>query len=445
MNTSPHLTRRLLVLAALLALAQGCGGGGEEPRAAAERETADGSGALRPLPNHGPNMVSRWDVLAAQTYNTPTAQAGGTPAEQRPLWPVDYATVHVAMYDAAMAIARTHRPFAVKPRGHARGASIDAAVMAAAHGVLQGLFPSRSAVYQPAYDAMLAQMPDNEARRRGLAIGREVAAGVLALRADDGRLVALGPFVPGTEPGKFRGANPIGRFYPAMKPFAIRSATQFRAPGPPALTSGTYAAELEEVRRFGRTDSAERSAEQTEVARSHTELPNVYWPRNFNQFLTSQPTLAANARLGAMIWVSMADTLLGCFESKYHHLYWRPASAITLADTDGNDATLADPAWTPLGPVPNHPEYPAAHTCIAGAMSEVLTDAFGRRKLIFSFSSQVTGSTHTYTSIQAMADELFDARIWGGMHFRTSLVDGAVLGKRTTRYVLRHHFEPHDR
>jgi len=443
MNTPPRRPRRLVALATLLVLMQACGGGGDEPLAAAARETADRA-APRPLPNHGPNMVSRWDVLAAQTYNSAPGQTGGTPSEQRPLWSVDFATVHVAMYDAAMAIARTHRPFAVQPRVHARGASIDAAVMAAAHGVLQGLFPSRSAVYQPAYDAMLAQMPDDEARYRGLAIGREVAAAVLALRADDGRMVALAPFVPGTEPGQFRGANPVARFYPAMKPFAIRSGSQFRAPGPPALTSGTYAADFDEVRRFGRSDSAERSAEQTEVARSHTELPNVYWPRNFNQFLTSQPTVAANARLGAMIWVSMADTLLGCFESKYHHLFWRPASAITLADTDGNDATLPDPSWTPLGPVPNHPEYPAAHTCIAGAMSEVLTDTFGRRKLIFAFTSQVTGSTHTYPSIQAMADELREARIWGGMHFRSSLVDGAVLGKRTTKYVLRHHFEPRD-
>jgi hypothetical protein len=144
----------------------------------------------------------------------------------------------------------------------------------------------------------------------------------------------------------------------------------------------------------------------------------------------------------AMIWTGMADTLLGCWESKYHHLFWRPASAITLADSDGNDATFADTAWVPLGPVPNHPEYPAAHSCIAGTLSETLKQAFGTRKLSFSFNSMVTNTTHTWASLDEMADELREARIWGGMHFRTSLVDGSALGRQTARYVMRHAFEP---
>ena len=444
-NISRFQVRSWIVIGALGALAA-CGGGtgGDRQQApdedASQRESA--AHAPRDLPNHGSNVVALWTQVAADTYNTPGAAPPSTPQEQRPIWPMDLATVHLAMYDAAMAIARTHRPYAIEPTSPTEAASIEAAVGAAARGVLGALFPGRSAVYGPAYDAWLAQLPDDAARARGLAVGAEVAAGIVALRANDGRGVALPPFVPGVSPGDFRGLNPITPWFPYMKPFVIRHAAQFRADGPPALTSRRYARDWKEVHELGGVTSTVRTAEQTEVARSHTELPNTYWPRNFRQFASSQPTVAENARLMAMIWTGMADTLLGCFESKYHHLFWRPLSAITLADTDGNAATTVDATWLPLGPVPNHPEYPAAHACIAGTLSETLHQAFDTRRLAFSFHSMVTGTTHQYRSIDEMAGELREARIWGGMHFRTSLDDGAQLGRETTKYVLRHAFEP---
>jgi hypothetical protein len=140
----------------------------------------------------------------------------------------------------------------------------------------------------------------------------------------------------------------------------------------------------------------------------------------------------------------MADTLIGCWESKYHYRFWRPLSAIALADTDGNDATIADPTWLPYAAVPNHPEYPAAHACIAGTLGETLREAFGTRKLSFSFDSTVTGTTSQFASLDEMADEFREARIWGGMHFRTSLEHGTVLGRQTTKYVLRNAFVPRE-
>jgi PAP2 superfamily len=432
------------VIFGALALAA-CGGGntGVDPQEALEEEASQRESAAhvsRPLRNFGPNVVSLWTEIAADTYNNRGTAPPATAVEQRPIWPMDLATVHLAMYDAAMAIARTHTPYAIEPVAPTDGASIDAAVGAAAHGVLRAIFPGRSATYQPKYDAWLAQLPDDAARARGLAVGAEVAAGIVALRADDGRLVTLPPFVPGTGPGDFRGLNPITPWFPHMKPFVIRHTAQFRADGPPALSSRRYARDWKEVHDLGSATSALRTAEQTEIARSHTESPTTYWPRNFRQFASGRPTVAENARVMAMIWTGMADTLLGCFESKYHHLFWRPASAINFADTDGNDATTADPTWLPLGPVPNHPEYPAAHSCIAGTLSETLRQAFGTRKLTFSFDSDVTDTTHHYASIDEMASELGVARIWGGMHFRTSLHDGRVLGRQTAKYVLRHQF-----
>jgi hypothetical protein len=433
----------IVISALALGACGGGGGSGEDAQASTDAAREEASHA-RPitLPDHGSNVVSLWTRVAMDTYNGPRSGPATTPEDLRPLWPMDLATVHLAMYDAAMAIARTHKPYAVTPAAPTGGASIDAAVGAAAYGVLKALFPTRASVFQSAYDGWLATLPDDDARARGLAVGAEVAAGIVALRANDGRSVALPPFVPGTLPGDFRGLNPITPWFPYIKPFVIRNAAQFRADGPPALSSHRYAREWKEVYELGGTTSVLRTAEQTVIARSHSELPNFYWPRNFRQFATSQPTVAENARLMAMIWTGMADSLLGCWESKYHHLFWRPASAITLADTDGNDATTADLAWLPLGPVPNHPEYPAAHACIAGTLSETLKQAFGTRRLSFSFNSTVTGTTHTWATLDEMADELREARIWGGMHFRTSLVHGTVLGEKTARYVLRHAFEP---
>jgi len=144
----------------------------------------------------------------------------------------------------------------------------------------------------------------------------------------------------------------------------------------------------------------------------------------------------------AMLWVAQADVGVGCFESKYVYEFWRPQSAIPLADTDGNPATIADPSWTPVVPTPNHPEYPAAHACVAGAMAEVLRSFFGAKKIDFTFTSTVTGTQHEFDSTDAMVRELQVARIYGGMHFRTSTVHGKVLGTKVGKWVATRYFRP---
>ena len=277
-------------------------------------------------------------------------------------------------------------------------------------------------------------------------MGGEVAATILADRANDGRAVVLAPYVPGTLPGQFRGVNPIGRNQPFIKPFSITSMAQFRAPGPPALDSAAYAADVEETKAFGALNSTVRSAEQTEAARFNTEPPPRFWARNLHQFATSQTSVAENARLMAALWVAQADAGNGCFESKYHYQFWRPISAITLADTDGNPATIADPAWTQVVPTPNHPEYPAAHACVFSATGEVLRRFYGTRNLSFSFDTTVAGISpagmvHSYSSIDDLIDES-EARIWGGMHFRTSVNHGSELGTKTGQWIMQHHFGP---
>lgn len=391
----------------------------------------------------GPNAVSYWNEIATNTINVPASAAGvGTAEEQRPTITADLATVQVAVYDAVIAIAGTHQPYAITPKADTIGASQEAAVAAAAYGVLRGLFPNRTAQYQAQYDSYVAALPDDSARKLGLAVGAEVAAGILALRANDGRAVVLAAYVPGTAPGQFRGVNPINRYTPYIKPFLLTSNAQFRAPGPPALDSAAYAADVNETKALGSATSTSRTVEQTEIARFNTMPPPLFWPLNMRNFAMTSRSLAEQARLMALVWVAQADATNACFESKYHYQFWRPFSAITLADTDANAATTAEPTWTAVVPTPNHPEYPAAHSCAAGAMAEILRGYYGTPNVTFSFSSSVTGSTRQFTSLQAMVDEIQVARIAGGMHFRTATTDGAALGKSVANWVLTHGFAP---
>lgn len=381
-----------------------------------------------------PGVVSLWNEVASTTVQQPPS-ATGTPEEQRPIPATDLATVHLAMYDAVMAIEGSHRPYAVRPASPVAGASPEAAAGAAAYGVLRGLFPSRGAFYEAAWARFVASLPDDAGRRLGLAVGAEVAAGMLAARANDGRSVALPPYVPGSAAGQFRGTTPVNRFAPFVKPFVVRSHAQFRAPPPPALTGAAYAADLDETRTLGSATSTTRTAEQTEVARFNTEPPPVFWARNLRQFAMTERSLADHVRLTAMLWAAQSDATNSCFESKYHYNTWRPSSAITLAASDGNDATTADPAWTPVVPTPNHPEYPAAHSCVAAAMAAVLRTFHRTDAVRFAFDSTVTGTRRSFETAQALVDELALARIAGGMHFRFATVAGSRLGEQVGTWV----------
>jgi hypothetical protein len=252
------------------------------------------------------------------------------------------------------------------------------------------------------------------------------------------------PYVPGTAPGQFRGVNPVGTFNQYMKPFTVTSTSQFRAPPPPALDSAAYAADFEEVRTLGGTASTVRTAAQLEAARFHTENPGIFGSRNYRGFAMEGRSLADNARLMAQVWVTQADAALACFESKYFYALWRPSSAITLADTDGNAATALDATWTPSLPTPNHPEYPSGHMCVSGSGMGALRAFFGTNHISFSWSSTASSTVRDYASPDALLNEIILARIHGGMHFRTANVQGGVLGANVANWVAANHFRPKD-
>ena len=419
-----------------------CGGGGDDSRSDGFAEPL-GIGKSVVLVSHGANVVSDWHATAINTINVPASPAGATP-EERAGGP-DIATVQIAVYDAVIAIAGTHRPFAVTPTTPSAGASAEAAVIEAAYRVLKGLFPSRGDKYETAHANGLAAIADGDAKARGIAIGAETAAGALALRANDGRTVALAPFVPGTAPGEFRGANPVNRQWPFIRPFTLRSADQFRPEPPPDLTSDLYARDFNETKAMGGAVSSLRTAEQLDLARFHTESPAVAPYRNQRRFATVNVSLVDNARLLAIMSVAISDAIIGCFDAKYHYRFWRPQSAIPLAAGDGNPATEPDTAWAPVVPTPNHPEYPAAHGCASAATAESLREFYGTKKLAFDWDSTVASvvqKTRHYESTDDFLRDVVDARVFGGMHYRNSGEVGVHLGRKTAQWVMRYHFDP---
>ena len=386
------------------------------------------------------NAVAYWNKIATDTINIAPA-ATGTTEERSPNAFLDLATVHVAIYDAVNAIVGTHKTFNATPVTPAADASQEAAAAAATYGVLKALFPARTAQYQVAYDDFVAAIPTGDAKTRGITVGTEVATAIVALRANDGRLPAV-TYTARTGPGNFRGVNPIGTSNSFVRPFALTSASQFRAVPPPALDSAAYAVDFNESFAWGSNTSTLRSADQLEAARFHTENPGLLVTRNYRAFAMDSRSLADNARGMAMLWVALADVTIACFESKYFYDYWRPTSAIRFADTDGNAATTMDTAWTPVVPTPNHPEYPAAHNCANGAALAALTAHFGTSQISFSFGSTVTGTVRQYSAPDDMLNEISLARIHGGMHFRNSTVQGGALGKNVGEHVAKNFFQP---
>jgi hypothetical protein len=426
--TSHPRHRRLLGIAALFIGLGACAGSHGEEAAVRVASTQA-------------NVVSYWNEVANRVINAASA-TNTTAEEQRPSYHADLATVHIAIYDAVSAIDGRYQPFAITPTAPSAGASLDAAASAAAFGVLRALFPNRAAQYQAAYDSRIAAMPAGDARTKGLALGSEVAAAVVALRAADGRSVAFATYLSGTAAGRFRSASPtpFNRHVPFIRPFSLTRIDQFRPPAPPPLDSAAYAAAFNLSKSVGGSVSTARSAEQFETARFHTEPPHLFVTRNLGRFASSTADVADAARLMAFIYVAHADAIGACFDAKYFYETWRPLSAIPLADNDSNVETASDAAWTPALPTPNHPEYPAAHSCTSGALGETLRQYYGTRQVSYAFDSAVTGTTHSYATTDALNDESRIARVYGGMHFDFATTAGVELGVRVAQWVGAHHF-----
>ncbi|MEJ3748562.1 vanadium-dependent haloperoxidase [Actinomycetes bacterium KLBMP 9797] len=389
----------------------------------------------RAQPATTPNAVIAWNVHAQTAIHEVARQSPTATARS-------FAMVQAAVYDAVNAIAGTpYEPYLVAPRTRP-GDSVDAAVAAAAYQVLLSLFPAQADALRARYDEALAAIPDGRAERGGVAVGAAAAAAMIAARRDDGAF-SDATWPVGTAPGQWRPTPPdflqVGAWFATLKPFVIDPA-DFRTPGPPALTSAAYARDLNEVKLLGSATSTARTPDQTEAAIWWDDPRLVEWEIKRQLATTQRLSTLQSARMLAMTDVAAVDTLIACYQEKKFWSFWRPVTAIPLADTDGNPATVADPSWTPLRVTAPSTEYPSGHACFTSATMASLRQFFGRDDLSFSAASVDSGTTRHYDSLAEATAELLAARVWAGVHYRTASVHGERLGAAVTRAVLSEEF-----
>jgi hypothetical protein len=406
------------------------------------------------------NAATEWNLIAVNTLGAFPGPAGGAP----PASAIHVAMVQGAVYDAVNAIEpKHHRPYLLRRRFSAR-ASKEAAVATAAYRALSSIvstvpatipFPNRASLLQSLatqYAASLGAISDSPFKTQGIAAGNAAADAMIGARRNDGR---FGPsqWVPNAAPGHWQPLlNPDGTqmldptpWVGGVQPFLLRSSSQFRTAGPQALSSAAWAADFNEVKALGSVNSTARTPEQTHIA--------IFWqspvPQTWNAVarnLADDPThevdTADSARLFAMLNLATADAAINCWNDKYYWDFWRPGAAIQRADEDGNPATEPDPTWTALITAP-YPEHPSGHLCIDGSSLRVLQMFFGTDEIGFDVtSSRFPGELRHFDRFSAPLEEITEARIWAGLHYRTADVQAELLGRNVAEYMAEHYFQP---
>ena len=380
------------------------------------------------------NVITDWDEKAVAVV-TPMPPY---PAQR---W---MGMVHVAMFDATNSIARRYRPYLVQLPA-APTTSKEAAAAAAAATILATIDPKTASEMTAAIATYLALIPDSEAKSDGIKLGEAVATKVLEARANDGS-DAPDDYRPRTTPGVYI-PTPItaGSIWPGIKPFAITKASQFRPQPPIALNSETWANDFNELCDYGGKTSAKRSAQQTETARFWLMVgPQAYHPFARQLAMAKQMSVEDSARFMALVAVGLNDALIALFDAKYHYNFWRPITAIRNGDIDDNPATERQATWQPIDNTPMHPEYPCAHCVLSGSVAGVVKAAFGTEDIpeVAVTSATAPGVTHRWTNLTAFADEVANARIWAGFHYRFSTQVGKNMGHQIGEYVVNNVMQP---
>ncbi len=367
------------------------------------------------------------------------------------------ALVSASVFDAVNGIKPLYKPLHV-PANAPRYASQHAAAIQAAYAMLVNLYPAQIASLTTQRDASIAALTavqSAKAIQAGVAWGQKVADSIWAWRLTDGFTPPPPPFlgVLGIEgspaavgvwrPTPLANLPGAGPQFASMTPWVLRRPSQFRLPPPLALTSAEYAADYNETKTMGISSGSPRTADQSELALFWAGNTPLYWNRIASQISVARSlSLSQNAHLFALLNVAMADAGIACWDSKYRYVFWRPITAIRGGDTDNNPATDPDPAWTPWldffpSGTPAHPEYPSGHSTISGSAASILAAAFGD-DTSFTVTSDVRPGTRAFASFSAAVAEIADARVFGGIHFRTSCVRGNMLGQAVADYVSTH-------
>jgi hypothetical protein len=386
----------------------------------------------------GASTVTQWNGIATTALITNAGQAPTVAV-------IHLAMVHGAVFDAVNAIDGGYTPYLVKPAATPFD-SQDAAAATAAYLVLLNVVPGQQSTLQPLYEATLAAIPNGPAKTGGINAGTAAAQAMIAARTNDGR---FGPFrfdPAGDEPGEWRPVLPAFVNDPAawvkdVKPFLIESADQFATRGPWPLTSPQYAREFNEVKSIGALNSTTRTQYQTDAAIYWgTVSPPGTWSRIVRMLDTQEGLSTADgARLYAQLYLTAADAFIAVWTDKARWSFWRPITAIRLADTDLNPATEKDENWLPLLANPPYPEHPSGHLALSGSFVETLQEFFHTDQL--GWTDTAAGKTLTYTKLSDALKEIIDVRIWSGIHFRRADEDAADIAKEIATWRKHHYFK----
>jgi hypothetical protein len=391
--------------------------------------------------------VTDWNRIMLHTLLEPPALLGSL--AQRPA-----AIVQAAVFDAVNGIERRYTPIHVMPAA-APGASRRAAAVQAAYASLVRLFPGQAAALDQKRTISLLGISSGRAAEhsqsieRGLEWGQRVADAIWEWRSTDGFANMPPPFLGGFAPGVWRPTPPsfatgLAPQLALVTPWAIASPSQFRPAGPPSLTSDRYTADFNETKTMGSIWSSSRTEDQTRYALFwQSASPVDLWdPVATSLSFEHHLNLSENARLLALLNIALADAVIGCWDAKYTYVFWRPITAIQLAGTDGNPATTPDLSWTPLIPTPPFPEYPAGHACVSGAAARILSTYFGENSHFSVASDVIKETVRHFSSFSAALEEVRNARVFGGIHFRTACEDGQTLGTAVADYIIGHALLP---
>jgi hypothetical protein len=414
--------------------------------------TATAAPVAEVVPGTTHNVATDWATIVTPAVHNP--------AEPRP--PVSAAVTHtvayLAVYDAVVAIEGGYAPFGpalTVPKDTLEAADLDAAVATAAYKAARGrVNPSQHAYLDRAYEKYMAALPEGPGRTAGVAVGEAAAAGILALRAGDGYATArsyacsaVPPPIGEFEPNGGCSTQPVDVRVAGVRPYTFADPARFRPAAKPDLTSEAYAKDFDEVKTYGRSDSTARTAEQTDVVHFWAEHTYVHWNRNLADLAKARDlSVADTARLFAMAFTAASDAGIAGFEAKYHYKFWRPRVAIPKAADDGNDRTEPDPKWTPLLTV-DHPEFPSGHGFVSSAFLDAVAAFFGTRQVAWTLTTNKTAvpkvvkGERSYPNLDAILDEISNARVHGGLHFRGSMDAGEELGEKVAAHVLAEKFK----
>jgi hypothetical protein len=383
-----------------------------------------------------PDPITEWSLAASEAG----AANGMAPLRV----PITLAILHLAMYDAVNAVTGEREPYAVTAQV-VSPALPEAAAIEAGYRVLLHEFPGQASRLQSIYTRLLSPLTESQARNNGVAVGAEIARRFLEKRANDRRNATV-PYQAGTGASVWAPTAPAflaadTAFLAHVLPFTMKDTSQFRPAGPPPLDSKKWADEYNEVKALGARNSATRTPQQTATAHFWSPLAGTVWPATIHRIAREQALdLASSAHFQTAAFAAFADGLIACWDAKFHFNYWRPITAIRNGDADGNPNTQPDSAWEPLAVTPNFPEYPSGHACASAAAAHAIEDYFPRG-VQMTARHVATGEERVFSKAAAVVDEVVEARMLIGVHFRSADEDGAEIGRRIAAQIRRDWFK----